>query len=152
MCSDIHSEMQQSSSVLSRSAQRRQAARRGFSFIEVMVVVVIIGLLAGAVVLKVDGYMQTAKTNRAKSDIATIVDAIEAYHLTSSRYPTNEEGLEKLPLKNRLDPWGRPYEYNSPGREDPFEVLTLGEDGREGGDGANADLYSWQLGEIAKEK
>lgn len=152
MCSDFHMKMQQLTFVTLHSNRRQHRSRRGFSFIEVMVVVVIIGLLAGAVVLKVDGYMQTAKTNRAKSDIATIVDAIEAYHLTSSRYPTNEEGLEKLPLKNRLDPWGRSYEYNSPGREGPFEVLTLGEDGREGGDGANADLFSWQLGEIAKEK
>ncbi len=121
--------------------------RPGFSFIEVMVVVVIIGLLAGAVALKVTGYMDAARANRAKSDIATIVDAVEAYYLTNSRYPTNEEGLENLPLKNRLDPWGRLYEYNSPGRDEPFEVYTLGADGREGGEGSNADLYSWQLGQ-----
>ncbi len=129
-------------------ASRRSAA---FSFIEVMVVVVIIGLLAGAVVMKVDGYMRTAKQNRAKSDIATIVDTVEAYYLANNRYPSNEEGLEKLPLKNRSDPWGRIYEYNSPGREGPFEVLTLGEDGREGGEGADADVVSWQLGHEVKE-
>lgn len=124
----------------------------GFSFIEVMVVVVIIGLLSGAVVMKVDGYMRTAKQNRAKSDIATIVDAVEAHYLTNSRYPSNEEGLGKLPLKNRTDPWGRAYEYNSPGREGPYEVLTLGEDGREGGEGADADVFSWQFGNETKEK
>jgi len=119
----------------------------GFSLIEVMVVVVIIGMLAGAVAIKVTGYMDTAKINRAKSDIATIVDAIEAYYLSNSRYPSNDEGLENLPLKNRKDPWGRPYEYNSPGRDEPFEVISFGADGREGGQDINADIYSWQLGE-----
>jgi general secretion pathway protein G len=117
-----------------------------------MVVVVIIGLLAGAVALKVAGYVDTAKVNRARSDIATIVDAVEAHYLTYSQYPSNDEGLEKLPLKNRLDPWGRPYGYNCPGRSEPFEVFTFGADGREGGDGIDADLFSWQLGEVeAKE-
>ncbi len=124
--------------------------RRGFSLIEVMVVVVIIGLLAGAVALRVGGYMDTAKGNRARSDIATIVDAIEANYLTTSRYPTNEEGLDKLPLKNKLDPWGRAYEYNSPGQDEPFEVFTLGADGRPGGEGIDADIYSWQLGDAPK--
>lgn len=121
--------------------------RRAFSFIEVMVVVVIIGLLAGAVALKVNGYMDTAKLNRARSDLATIVDALEAYYLTNSKYPSNDEGLKNLPLKNRLDPWGKPYEYNNPGRKGAFEVVSFGADGREGGEGPNADIYSWQLGE-----
>lgn len=123
---------------------------RGFSLIEVMVVVVIIGLLAGAVALKVGGYMDTARSNRAKSDIATIRDAIETYKLTNSQYPTNDEALDKLPLENHTDPWGRKYGYNSPGQKGPFEVFTLGADGREGGDGENADVYSWQLGDAAK--
>lgn len=131
---------------------RRYVALRGFSLIEVMVVVVIIGMLAGAVALKVTGYMDTAKTNRAKADIATICDAIEAHYLTHNQYPGNEEGLEKLPLKNKLDPWGKPYEYNSPAKDEPYEVFSLGADGREGGDGINADVYSWQLGDAAREK
>ncbi len=123
------------------------ASRRsyGFSLIEVMVVVVIIGLLAGAVALKVSGYMETARANRAKSDIATIIDALEAYNLTHSRYPSNDEGLRKLPLKNLLDPWGRPYEYNSPGRDAAYDVFTYGADAREGGTGTNADIGSWNL-------
>ena len=125
---------------------------KAFSLIEVMVVVVIIGLLAGAVALKVTDYMDTAKLNRAKSDIATIADAVEADYLTRSRYPTNEEGLSKLPLKNLTDPWGNPYEYNSPGAKEPYEVISFGADGREGGDGINADIYSWQLGDLKKEK
>ncbi|MCY2926024.1 MAG: type II secretion system protein GspG [Planctomycetota bacterium] len=115
-----------------------------------MVVVVIIGLLAGAVVVKVGGYMETAKTNRAKSDIATIVDAVEAYHLQNGRYPTNEDGLKNLPLKNRTDPWGNAYEYNCPGHNEPFEVVSFGADGNPGGDGADADISSAQLEEKHK--
>lgn len=121
-----------------------------FSLIEVMVVVVIMGLLAGAVAVKVTGYMDTAKENRVRADIATIADAVEAYYVSNSRYPSNEEGLSILPLKNRTDPWGRPYEYNSPAREHPFEVFTLGADGREGGARVDADIYSWQLGDAKK--
>ena len=127
--------------------------RRGFSFIEVMVVVVIIGLLAGAVTLKVSSYMDTAKVNRAKSDLATIVAAVESYYLANSRYPSNEDGLKNLPLKSRIDPWGAAYEYNSPGRNgEAFEVISFGADGREGGDGINADIYSWQLGKTQENK
>ncbi len=125
--------------------------RPGFSFIEIMVVVVIIGLLAGAVAIKVTGYMDAAKGNRARSDIATIVDAVEAFYLQHSRYPGNDEGLDNLPLKNRTDPWGRPYEYNSPARDEPFEVFTFGADGREGGEGIDADIFSWQLGDVEPE-
>jgi general secretion pathway protein G len=133
---------------------RRHGRRRagGFSFIEVMVVVVIIGLLAAAVTLKVVGYMDTAKVNRARSDLATMVSAIEAYCLTHGAYPANEEGLANLPLKGRTDPWGNPYEYNCPGQQgEPFEVVCCGADGREGGEGIDADIYSWQLGKEARE-
>lgn len=126
----------------------RARRSRGFSLIEIMVVVVIMGMLAGAVAVGVNQYMDTAKTNRAKSDIATIVDAIEAYNLTKGKYPTSNEGLEPLPLKNDRDPWGRPYGYNNPGQDEPFEVYTLGADGRDGGDGIDADIYSWQLGDV----
>lgn len=131
-----------------REAARGGYGRRGagFSFIEVMVVVVIIGLLAGAVAMRVTGYVEKAKEVRVRSDISTIVTAIEAYHLTNSQYPGNEDGLDHLSLKTKLDPWGRPYQYNSPGpRDEPFEVMTFGADGREGGEGENADVYSWRL-------
>ena len=140
--------------VMVAGSTRREAAsggraRRGagFSFIEVMVVVVIIGLLAGAVAMRVTGYVEKAKEARVKSDLSVIVTAIEAYQLTNSQYPGNEDGLDHLTsLKNKLDPWGRPYQYNSPGPgSEPFEVMTFGADGREGGEGENADMYSWQL-------
>ena len=111
-----------------------------------MVVVVIIGMLAGAVAIKVGGYMETARTNRARSDLARITEQIETYYTMHSRYPSNSEGLDALDsLKSTTDPWGNPYQYNSPGQEGPFEVFTLGADNREGGAGINADIYSWQL-------
>jgi general secretion pathway protein G len=124
----------------------------GFSLIEIMVVVVIIGMLAGGVTIWAVGHLDNAKVNRARSDIATIVGEVEAYRLTNGRYPDNDEGLEKLPLKNRTDPWGNAYQYNCPGKSEPFDVFSLGADGRDGGDGMDADIYSWQLGETAKAK
>ena len=120
--------------------------RRGFSLVEVMVVVVIIGILAGAVALQVSDYTSDARQARAESDIATIVDAIETYRLKEGRYPSNSEGLDNLSIKTQNDPWGNAYGYNKPGQGDAaFEVFTLGADGREGGEGVNKDIYSWQL-------
>lgn len=150
--SELASVLQAAKQLFPRPRFRRPRREGGFSFIEIMVVVVIMGLLAGAVTMKVVDHMNTAKTNRAKADIATIVDAVESYYLQNSRYPDNKEALAKLPLKGRVDPWGRPYEYNCPGKDAPFEVFTLGADGRPGGDGINADIYSWQLGEEDKGK
>lgn len=126
---------------------RHSRHRRGFSLIEIMVVIVILGLLATAVVLTVDGYLDKAKENRARSDIATIVSAIDLYKLNNGRLPTMDEGLDKLTIKNKLDPWGRRYEYRVPGVAEPYEVYTLGADGVEGGAGINADISSNDLSE-----
>lgn len=124
---------------------RRGRRRAGFTFIEVMVVVVIIGMLAGAVTLKVSSYMDKSKINRAKADIALIVKAIEADSL-DGQYPGNSEGLSNVQVKNKTDPWGNAYQYNSPGQEDrPYEVFSFGADGRPGGQDADADIYSWQV-------
>lgn len=126
---------------------RNRRSRRGFTFIEVMVVVVIIGMLAGAVTLKVRSYMDKSKINRARSDIALIVKAIDAEAL-DGQYPSNSEGLSNVQVKNKTDPWGNPYQYNSPGKgEEPFEVYSFGADGRPGGQDADADIYSWQIQE-----
>ncbi|MDH3585265.1 MAG: type II secretion system protein GspG [Phycisphaerae bacterium] len=126
------------------SRGRRRA--RGFSLVEIMVVIIIIGLLAGAVALKVSGYVDRARLDRARSDIATIVTAVETYYADQGQYPSNDQGLSVLPLKSITDPWGRPYIYNQPGRTEPFEVICFGADGREGGDGPDTDVLSWQLG------
>jgi len=120
-------------------------ARGGFSFLEVMVVVVIIGLLAGAVAINVRSRVDKARVNRARSDIATIVNALETYYAEHGKYPSNEQGLQVLDLKGSSDPWGRPYVYNQPGRKGPFEVLCYGADGQEGGDGADKDVSSDDL-------
>jgi general secretion pathway protein G len=126
-------------------------ARAGFSLIEIMVVVVILGLLASAVVLTVDSYMDKARANRARSDIATIVSAVELYKMDhSGTPPRTDQGLAVLTLKNRNDPWGRPYEYRSPALSEPYEVFTLGADGMEGGDGPNADISSADVEAPAK--
>ncbi len=126
---------------------RASGRRGGFSFIEVMVVVVIIGLLAGAVAIKVSDYVDRAKLNRARSDIATIVNAVESYYADTGAYPSNEQGLSALPIKNTKDPWNRPYQYNQPGRSEAYEVICYGADGREGGDGADRDISSDSLEE-----
>jgi len=121
-------------------------ARRAFSLVEIMIVIVIIGLLAGVVTINVRHYLTKAKQNAARQGIATIVQALDSYWAVYNRYPTNEEGLsvlvkatDKMPeplLKNEpIDPWGRPFVYNSPGPNGPYQVVCLGPDGREGGEG-----------------
>lgn len=148
----MYSKMQTSKLSFVSNGRRKRAhdmdrrSVRGFSLIEVMVVVVIIGMLAGAVAIKVGGYMDTARINRARSDIATIKDAVETYYAMHGTYPSNSDGLDALTnLENTNDPWGKMYQYNSPGQEGPYEVFTLGADGREGGEEAEADIYSWDL-------
>lgn len=140
------------------TATHRRPAARAFSLVEIMVVIVIIGLLAGMVSLNVRGYLNKAKQNTARQEISTICQALETFYAAYGRYPTNEEGLasllkasEKLPeplIKNEpVDPWSRPYQYNSPGAANPFEVICYGGDGREGGSGADSDLTSDNLKE-----
>lgn len=129
---------------------------RGFSLVEIMVVLVIIGLLAGVVTLNVRQFLTAGKQNTARAEIATLVEAIEAFSTITGRYPTNEEGLQSLltpteslsqPLlkQDPIDPWGNPYQYNSPGERDAYEVVSLGADGREGGVGEDVDIVSWRL-------
>jgi general secretion pathway protein G len=110
-----------------------------------MIVVVIIGLLAGLITYATSGYLARAKAQRAKADLKTLAGAVDSFYGSNSRFPTNQEGLKVLVgpyiqvLQN--DPWGRPYLYVQPGRNGaPFEIVTYGADGREGGTGADADL------------
>ncbi len=121
---------------------------RGFSLIEVMIVVVIIGLLAGIVTFATREYLERAKRQRARADIAQLVTAVDSFYLDKGRYPDNQEGLKALvpgfikSLPN--DPWGRPYQYVQPGKRGAYEIVSYGADGREGGaGGADADVASY---------
>ncbi len=139
----------------------RDIRRAAFSLVEIMVVLVIIGLLAGVVTINVRGHLVRAKQNTARMEIATLCNAIDTFYTIHSRYPTNEEGLAILatnvdqnePLLKQVpvDPWGRSYEYIQPGRSQPYEVMSLGADGREGGEGADGDIASSSLGARSKE-
>lgn len=135
------------------SCRRRRRARTAFSLVEIMVVIVIIGLLAGLVTVNVRGYMVRAKREAARTDIATLVKALDTFYTAYDRYPTNDEGLEILARPSEklpepplgdipTDPWGNPYQYNSPGTNGPYEVICHGANGRDGGDGADADITS----------
>jgi general secretion pathway protein G len=133
-----------------RASIQVAARRRGagaFTFIEIMVVVVIIGILAAAVSISASHYLNKAKTNRAKADIATYGSALSSYYAENGRYPTPAEGLAILVPKYidklRKDPWSRPYVYNQPGRNGPYEIICYGADGKEGGQGADADITSF---------
>ena len=131
------------SAARTRVPRRRRAA--GFSFIEVMVAVVIIGLLTGAVALKVVSNVDKARKNRAKSDIQNIVTALETHQLYTGALPPAQPGLTALKdISHFNDPWDRPYEYFRTGAE--FEVVSYGRDGREGGEGPDADISSRDLG------
>lgn len=131
---------------------------RAFSLVEIMIVIVIIGLLAGVVTVNVRSYLTKAKQNVARQDIAVIVSSLDQFWAETGRYPSNEEGLGVLtqstgnfaePLIKRsdglLDPWGNPYQYTSPGPVGPYEVSSLGADGQEGGDAVNGDISSDNL-------
>ena len=141
----------------SENSRRRY---RAFSLVELMIVIAIIGLLAGVVTVNVRRYLIKAKQNIARQDIANIEQALNSFWAETSRYPTNDEGLAALtqptednpePLLSGsgepTDPWGRAYQYNSPGRNSPFDVICLGADGREGGSGADADITSDEVGQ-----
>ena len=137
--------------MLFRTMPRRRRRRvpdreRGFSLVELMVVIVIIGLLATVVIINVMPAADRAATTKARADISSLEQAIEMYRLDHMAYPDADEGLQALVAGNFIrrlpnDPWGQPYRYEVPGPNGaPFQVASWGQDGREGGTGENADI------------
>ena len=141
------------------SRPRRQ---RGFTLIEIMVVVVILGVLAAIVVPKVLDRPDQARATAARQDIAGLMQALKLYRLDHGNYPSTAQGLGALAASagkgaatngapraylERLpnDPWGHPYHYLNPGVNGEIDVFSLGADGQPDGEGANADIGSWQL-------
>jgi len=140
-----------------RSLQKRSA---GFTLLEIMVVVIIIGVLAATIIPQFMGTTHDAKVSAAKSDVAQLESAMERFNLHMDRYPTMDEGLKVLvesPTGEdkkwrgpyikllRPDPWGNPYQYRVPGMHHTtsFDVWSRGADGQDGGEGPNADIGNW---------
>ena len=132
--------------LLRRQRRRRLSRELGFTLVEVMVVLVIIGLLATIVIINVMPAADRAATTKARADISALEQGIELFRIDNLRYPTTDEGLQALVSGNYVrrlpnDPWNRPYLYAAPGPgSSPFQIATLGADGREGGDAENADI------------
>ncbi|MCY1279717.1 Type II secretion system protein G [compost metagenome] len=136
-------------------------SQSGFTLIEIMVVVVILGILAALVVPQVMNRPDQAKVTVAKGDIKAIGAALDMYKLDNFAYPSTQQGLEALvsrpsgnpPAKNwskdgylkklPIDPWGNPYQYLSPGSKGTYDLYSLGADGKEGGSDNDADLANW---------
>lgn len=145
----------------SPATRRVRPSEQGFTLIELMVVIVILGLLAAIVTFNVLPLGDRGKITKAKADIATIESALDLYKLQNDGYPSTSDGLQALvappadadPSKYQRggyikklpqDPWGRPYLYAAPGAHGEVDVWTLGADKKEGGEGPNADIGSWQ--------
>ncbi len=133
--------------------------QRGFSLIEIMVVVVILGILASLIVPKIISRPDDARIIKAKHDILGIQNALDLYRLDNSFYPNTDQGLlalVKKPTTNPVpsnwktylkslpkDPWGRDYIYLNPGQHGEIDIFTLGANGQPGGEGANAEIGNW---------
>ncbi|MGL5800289.1 MAG: type II secretion system major pseudopilin GspG [Plesiomonas sp.] len=141
---------------------------QGFTLLEVMVVIVILGILASLVVPNLLGNKEKADQQKVVSDIIALENSLDMYKLDNSTYPTTEQGLQSLSSKpsgtpeprnyresgyiKRLpqDPWGNEYQYLSPGEKGTTDIYSLGSDGQEGGEGSAADIGNWNINEYQK--
>ena len=148
-----------------RSAAGGGWLQRGFTLIEIMVVITILGILAALIVPRVVGRTDDARIAAAKQDIASIQQALKLYRLDNGSYPTTEQGLRSLLAKPTIepippnwkqggylersnvpkDPWGNEYKFLNPGLRGEIDVFSYGRDGAAGGEGVDADIGSWQL-------
>ncbi len=137
--------------------------QQGFTLIEIMVVVVILGILASVIVPRIMDNPDKARVSKAKHDINALESALDVYRLDNFIYPTTEQGLEALVTKTtdspeppnwqkggyvkrlKKDPWGNDYLYLSPGENGEIDIYSLGADGAPGGDGINADIGNWDI-------
>ena len=133
---------------------------RGFTLLELMVVIVIIGVLAALIAPKILNRVGEAKITAAQTDISTLMNALKTYKLDNGRYPSTDQGLQALVTKpttgsipngwkgylDKLptDPWHNPYQYANPGTHGEIDVFSFGADGQPGGEGDDADIGSWQ--------
>ena len=143
-----------------RRHRSSRASRAGFTLVEMLVVLVIIGLIMGLVGPRVLSYLSDARTKAARLQIESFSNALDLYYLDVGRYPTAQEGLAALVKRPAgaevwngpylrggtvpTDPWHNTYVYVAPGRHGTYDLLSYGSDGREGGEGAAADIANWQ--------
>ncbi len=143
--------------------KRLTATSKGFTLLEVMVVIVILGILASIVAPNILGNKEQADQKKAVADIVALENALDLYRLDNSVFPTTDQGLEALVSEPTIspqprnykqdgyirrlptDPWGNQYQYLSPGDKGRVDIFTLGADGQEGGEGAAADIGNWNL-------
>jgi general secretion pathway protein G len=141
------------------SRRTRRRSERGYTLVEILVVITIIGLLMALVGPRVLNYLTESKVKTARIQILSFASALDLFYLDAGRYPTSAEGLAVLVrpttgitawngpyLKGGTvpnDPWGKPYQYRSPGEHGAYDVVSLGSDGQDGGTGTAADITSW---------
>ena len=136
--------------------EKCHAPQRGFTLVELLLVLVILALIAGLVLPGIIGKAESAKAKAAASQISRISMSVESFYLDTGRTPSSLEELVNEPggvtgwngpyIKNSLinDPWGRPYQYRVPGEHGDFDIHSFGADGQRGGEGKNADITSWE--------